>query len=154
MKNDSTTNKDVHNRVLSESKRILELSKKFAITSADKTEESKGQTSIHFSPGQKKIADKAGLKEPENPSADDNLRFTSEGELAKTDDNLRHTPDSEAPDPDLVDWATIKLLRDVPKGEMSAGDLKNKIDRVTGGKLSIDEINAVYDEAMARVSNP
>ena len=81
-----------------------------------------------------------GLKRSEAEIAKNSILKRAEGEN-----------DSSAPDSDLVDWATIQLLEKLPKAEISVGEFKNNLDQLTGGNLSLEQIDAIHAEAVSRI---
>ncbi len=61
--------------------------------------------------------------------------------------------ESGAIDSDLVDWSTMTLLENLPKGTMSVGDFKNTLNQLTGGKLSDETISAIHAAAIDQIKS-
>lgn len=52
----------------------------------------------------------------------------------------------------LVDWATLELSNDI--ANMSVGEFYNKLDQLTNGQLSPNEIQEIHAESIARLRSP
>lgn len=60
---------------------------------------------------------------------------------------------SDTTKPDLVDWATLTLLENLPKGKISVDEFYRALNVLTKNKLTEEEAKDIHAEAVERIKN-